>query len=50
MDDLHETSTLFSTVAIEENEFAKLTIPLGVYERDAKFFSDGWQLDNFIAA
>ena len=50
MDDLNETSTLFSTLAIKEIDFVKLTIPITAYERDAKFFSDGWELDNFVAA
>lgn len=48
MDDLNKTSTLFSTVAIEESDFVKLTIPVAAYEIDARFFSDGWQPDNFM--
>lgn len=48
MDDLNEASALFSNVAIKENDFVKLVIPLTAYEIDAKFFSEGWRLENFM--
>ena len=48
MDELNKTSSLFSNVPVEEIDFVKLIIPVAAYEMDAKFFSDGWQPDNFI--
>jgi hypothetical protein len=47
MDDLNETSTLYSDVTIEESDFVKHTIPLAAYVPDAKFYIDGWRPDNF---